>query len=84
MVLFSIGHLVEALQELESLKDIAPREPNLFFLLGKTCKRLGRMDQAMAHFCVALDLKPSSADIGVIKSAIEKLKLPDDPNEDSL
>ncbi|QDZ20960.1 cell division cycle protein 27-like protein [Chloropicon primus] len=83
VVLFSIGHLLEALEELESLKDIAPREPNLFFLLGKTCKRLGRIDQAMAHFCVALDLKPSSADIGVIKSAIEKLKLPDD-EEDSI
>ena len=83
VVLFSIGHLLEALRELETLKDIAPREPNLFFLLGKTCKRLGRIDQAMAHFCVALDLKPSSADIGVIKSAIEKLKLPED-EEDSL
>lgn len=83
MVLFSIGHLLEALQELETLKDIAPREPNLFFLLGKTCKRLGKIDQAMAHFCVALDLKPSSADIGVIKSAIEKLSLPED-DEDSI
>ena len=83
VVLFSIGHLLEALRELETLKDIAPREPNLFFLLGKTCKRLGRIDQAMAHFCVALDLKPSSADVGVIKSAIEKLKLPED-EEDSL
>lgn len=84
VVLFSIGHLVEALQELESLKDIAPREPNLFFLLGKTCKRLGRIDQAMAHFCVALDLKPSSADIGVIKSQIEKLKLPDSDDSDDI
>ena len=81
VVLFSNGLLEQALQELESLKDIAPREPNLFFLLGKTCKRLGRIDQAMAHFCFALDLKPSSADIGIIKSAIEKLKLPESDEE---
>ena len=74
---------MEALEELEALKEAAPKEPNLFFLLGKVNKRLGRLDQAMQHFCVALDLKPSSADIGVIKSAIEKLKLPDD-SEDSI
>lgn len=84
VVLFSIGHLIEALQELESLKDMAPREPNVFFLLGKTCKRLSRVDQAMAHFSIALDLKPSSADIGLIKAAIEKLRLPDDDAEADL
>ena len=83
VVQYTSGSLVEALEELEALKEAAPKEPNLFFLLGKVNKRLGRLDQAMQHFCVALDLKPSSADIGVIKSAIEKLKLPDD-SEDSI
>ena len=67
VVQYTSGSLVEALEELEALKEAAPKEPNLFFLVGMVNKRLGRLDQAMQHFCVALDLKPSSADIGVCR-----------------
>ena len=35
-------------------------------------------ERAMYHFGLALDLKPSTADVAIIKSAIEKLHVPDD------
>ncbi len=35
----------------------------------------------MRHFCVALDLKPPSSDVNLIKSAIEKLRVSDDAAE---
>ena len=41
-------------------------------------------DQAMVNFSVALDLKPASADVNLIKSAIEKLHVPDDSEDEDL
>ena len=35
-------------------------------------------------FSTALDLKPASADVNLIKSAIEKLHMPDDSEEEDL
>lgn len=36
------------------------------------------------NFSVALDLKPASGDVNLIKSAIEKLHVPDDSEDDDL
>ena len=55
-------------------QDLAPREASIWFQMGKIYKRLGAPDQALAHFCRALDLKPPSADAALIKGAIEKLR----------
>jgi anaphase-promoting complex subunit 3 len=38
----------------------------------------------MVNFSTALDLKPASADVNLIKSAIEKLHMPDDSEEEDL
>ena len=56
----------------------------MFFLMGRIYKKLGLADQAMVNFSVALDLKPASADVNLIKSAIEKLHVPDDSEDEDL
>jgi anaphase-promoting complex subunit 3 len=73
-----------ALEELEALKEVAPREASVFFLMGRIYKKLDLPDQAMVNFSVALDLKPASSDVNLIKSAIEKLHVPDDSEDDDL
>lgn len=83
-VLLSDDRFQEALEELEELKTVAPREASVFFLMGRIYKKLGLQDQAMVNFSVALDLKPASADVNLIKSAIEKLHVPDDSEDEDL
>ncbi|XP_043704639.1 cell division cycle protein 27 homolog B isoform X2 [Telopea speciosissima] len=82
-ILYSLEKLDEALKVLEELKEYAPRESSVYALMGKIYKRLNMHDRAMLHFGLALDLKPSAADVATIKSAMEKLHVPDDI-EDSL
>lgn len=65
-------------------QDCAPKEASVFFLMGKIYKKLGMVDQASVNFNFALDLKPPSADINLIKSAIEKLTQPGDCEEEDL
>ena len=57
----------DALKELEYLNEVAPRESSVFFLMGRIYKRLNMPEQAMHHFSIALDLKPSTADVNLIK-----------------
>lgn len=49
-------------------QDIAPREASVLFHMGKSYKRLGQLDEAMACFASALDLQPPSADTNLIKA----------------
>lgn len=83
-VLMSEERYEDALKELEYLNEVAPRESSVFFLMGRIYKRLNMPEQAMHHFCIALDLKPSTADVNLIKSAIEKLHVPDDLEDENL
>ncbi|XP_002968773.2 cell division cycle protein 27 homolog B [Selaginella moellendorffii] len=83
-VLMSEERYNDALGVLEQLKEVAPRESSVYFLIGKVYKRLGQPESAMYHFCVALDLKPSTADVNLIKNAIEKLHVPDESEEENL
>lgn len=83
-MLLSEDRLEDALEELERLKEVAPREASVFFLIGRIHKKLGAADAAMVAFSTALDLKPASADVNLIKSAIEKLHVPDDSEEEDL
>lgn len=55
-VLMSLRHYNEALSELEILKDVAPEEANVFFLLGKCYKGLGDRAGAVKAFTTALNL----------------------------
>ena len=83
-VLLSEDRFQDALEELESLKEVAPREASVFFLMGRIYKKLNLPEEAMVNFSTALDLKPASGDVNLIKSAIEKLRVPDDGEEDDL
>ena len=83
-VLLSDDRFHEALEELEALKEVAPREASVFFLIGRIYKKLDMADRAMVNFSTALDLKPASGDVNLIKSAIEKLHVTDDSEEEDL
>lgn len=74
----------DALVELHALKDIAPREASVLFHMGKIYKRLDMVDEAMACFSNALDLQPPSADTNLIKSAIERITVADEEEEEEI
>ncbi|XP_060704620.1 cell division cycle protein 27 homolog isoform X2 [Hemiscyllium ocellatum] len=68
---------VAALQELEELKQIVPKESLVYFLIGKVYKKLGQTHLALMNFSWAMDLDPKGAN-NQIKEAIDKRYLPDD------
>jgi anaphase-promoting complex subunit 3 len=53
---FKMGKLHEALEELEELKQIVPKESVVFYLIGKIHKQLGNIELALMHFSWATDL----------------------------
>jgi anaphase-promoting complex subunit 3 len=59
------------LEVLNDVKDFAPREASVHFLMGKIYKKLGNVNEAMRHFTTTLDLNPK--DKNVVKAAIDKL-----------
>lgn len=52
--------------------------------MGKIYKRLDKTDDAMACFCAALDLQPPSSDTNLIKSAIERIKVAEEEEEEEI
>ncbi|KAI8938483.1 hypothetical protein NX059_004375 [Plenodomus lindquistii] len=59
----------EALHELLYLKDAAPDDANIHFLLGRCYKRIGDRASAIRHLTVAMNLDPKSH--AVIKEVME-------------
>lgn len=57
-VLLSLHEHERALVELRVLKDIAPDEANVHFLLGRVYKLLRQKGSAIRHFTMALNLDP--------------------------
>ena len=57
-VLMTLHEYQKALVELRVLKDIAPDEANVHFLLGKVYKVLRQKGSAIRHFTMALNLDP--------------------------
>jgi len=55
-VLMSMRMYEAALAELQVLRDLAPEEANVFFLLGKCHKGLGERAAAVRSFTTALNL----------------------------
>ncbi|XP_051199189.1 cell division cycle protein 27 homolog B isoform X6 [Lolium perenne] len=84
LILVGLKKYPEALDELERLREIAPRESSMYALMGKIYKQLNILDKAVFCFGTALDLKPPAADLAIIKAAMEKVHLPDDLIEDDL
>ena len=56
----------------------------MWFQMGKIFKRLEQHSEALRHFNTALDLKPSSSDSNLIKSAIEKIKISDESDDEEI
>lgn len=52
--------------------------------MGRIYKKLRQVDKALTHFCHAMDLKPTSTDANLIKSAIEKLHVDDEDVDDDI
>ncbi|PUZ66224.1 hypothetical protein GQ55_3G289900 [Panicum hallii var. hallii] len=84
LILLGLQKYTEALEELERLKEIAPHESSMYALMGKIYKQLNILDKAVFCFGIALDLKPPAADLAIIKSAMEKVHLPDELMDDDL
>ena len=61
----SLQQPCQALEELQILKDLAPNEANVHFLLGKLYKVLQDKHNAIKHFTIALNLDPKVRDNGV-------------------
>ncbi|CRK20206.1 hypothetical protein BN1723_012074 [Verticillium longisporum] len=70
--LLAVGQLEAAQKELLILKDLAPDEANVHFLLGKMYIRTGEKQSAVRHFTVALALDPKASP--QVKEAIESIE----------
>ncbi|AEO68988.1 fed7ec0f-7d21-49ba-af38-a3fc69b6a51d [Thermothielavioides terrestris] len=66
------GQLEEAKKELLILKDMAPNNAQVHFLLAKLAKTLGDKRTAVRHFTIALSLDPKAS--GEIKNEIGGLE----------
>lgn len=77
-VLLRAGRPQEALADLHLLKDIAPRESLVYYLLGKVHNKLGNSHLALMHFSWATDLDPKGTG-GHIKEGFDPSKQEDPP-----
>ena len=75
-VLLKLNAPQEALKELLYLKDAAPEDPNIHFLLGRCYKKLRDRSSAIRHLTIAMNLDPKSH--GVIKEVMENIEQEDD------
>lgn len=74
--LLKLGAPGESLVELVWLKDAAPDDPNIHFLLGRCYKKLRDRASAIKHLTIAMNLDPKSH--GVIKEVMESIDQDDD------
>ncbi|EPS64113.1 hypothetical protein M569_10668, partial [Genlisea aurea] len=66
-ILVSLGDLDGALSVLEELNECSSGESSVHALMGNIYRRRNMYDKAMLHYGLALDLKPSAADVATIK-----------------
>ncbi|KAF4457637.1 hypothetical protein F53441_455 [Fusarium austroafricanum] len=70
--LLAVGQLEAAQKELMILKDLAPDEATVHFLLGKLYRSMGEKQLSVRHFTIALALDPKASQR--IKEAIESFE----------
>ncbi|KAF4974915.1 hypothetical protein FZEAL_8245 [Fusarium zealandicum] len=70
--LLAVGQLDAAQKELMILKDLAPDEATVHFLLGKLYRSMGEKQLSVRHFTIALALDPKASP--QIKEAIESFE----------
>merc|ERR1711991_1311831 len=69
-VLLSMKRDQNALDDLEIVKTLAPREPPVYSLLARLYHRMGKMNEAIQHFNTAVDLDPKGEG-PVMKATLE-------------
>jgi len=79
--LLFMGETELAHKELMVLKDLAPEEGTVHFLLGTMYRNMEKRQEAVRHFTIALALDPKAGP--KIKDAIERFEY-DDPMQDSM
>jgi len=57
-VLIALKRYENALKDLKDLRDLAPDEANVPFVLAKVCRVMGQRVEATRYFTVARDLDP--------------------------
>lgn len=67
----SLERYSDALEVLEKLTHLVPKEAPVYIMIGKIHKKLGRKDLALQAFNIALELDPK--DTNMVKSSIDKL-----------
>ncbi len=55
------GQYERALQRMEYAREVAPREPGIYNMLGVLYQRIGEMDHAEKNFLKAIDLDPENS-----------------------
>lgn len=60
-MLISIDRFDEAMESLQLVVQLAPKEPTVYALLGQVYHRLGRTADALNSFNIAIDLDPKEA-----------------------
>lgn len=80
MVLVALSRHQEALEELQALTVLAPKESSVYFLMGKIYRRLGQGDKALMHFSWSMDLDPKGNN-NLVKDAINKHQPIDDDDD---
>jgi anaphase-promoting complex subunit 3 len=60
-VMLALNHWDDALEELEYVRDLVPREASVHMFLGKVYSQLKQRDKALVHYVAALDLDPKGA-----------------------
>jgi anaphase-promoting complex subunit 3 len=75
-ILLKLGAPEESVHECLVLKDIAPEDPNVHFLLGRCYKKLHDRASAIRHLTIAMNLDPKSH--GIIKEVLESIEVDDE------
>lgn len=60
-ILMGIDRWEEALEELQIVETLAPKEPPVHAMLGQVYQHLGRIQDSLLHLHIAVDLDPKEA-----------------------
>ncbi len=75
-----MGRFDEAIEELQQLCELVPKEAPVHFLLGKIYRRQRQLEAAILSFTAAMYLDAKNANH--IKAIIDRINAPDTAEED--
>lgn len=80
-ILLSLNQLKLAIEELESLSEIEPKESSIYSLLGDIYKKLDQKHKALLNYNMALDLENPQKENQLIKTQMLRLFENDEEQE---